>query len=266
MYATAADGARMYYETHGEGPPLLLHPGFGCSVEIYAANIPALAERYRVIVLDPRGHGRSSAPTDGYAMAVFARDCAAVLDAAGVARAHVLGTSFGGMVAQHFALDFPERVDGLVLGCTTAGGSRHVLPRAEDAATFVAAASEPDMETAVRMRLRMNYSPAYAQAHEAEIIARAQEHAHFRSEAGTAGQLAAVQGHDTWERLPAIAAPTLILHGDEDGIVPVANAHILAERIPGARLKIYEGARHVFFIERADEFNRDVLAFLGEGA
>ena len=261
-YAQRPD-ARIYYEVHGDGEPLLLHPGFGCSVEIYVDNTPALAERFRVIVLDPRGHGRSDSPESAYTMRVFADDCAAVLDAAGAESAHVVGASFGGMVAQHLALEHPARVRRLVLACTTPGGAHHVSPNPEDAAAFVAAASEPDMATAVRMRLKVNYSDAYARDHEDEIIARAKAvPEEFRSEAGTAGQLLAVQGHDTWERLPQIAAPTLVLHGADDGIVPVENGRLLASRIPGARLKVYGGARHVFFIERADEFNADVVAFL----
>ena len=107
-YAEAA-GARLYYEVHGEGEPLLLHPGYGCTVEIYWANLPELARHFRVIVFDPRGAGRSGAGDGAATPKTYADDAAAVLDAEGIDAAHVLGTSFGGMMAQHIALEHPRR-------------------------------------------------------------------------------------------------------------------------------------------------------------
>jgi pimeloyl-ACP methyl ester carboxylesterase len=170
------------------------------------------------------------------------------------------------MIAQHLALDHANRVRTLVLACTSSGGEHHVTPPLEDVAAFVAAASEPDMAKAVRMRFPMNYSEAFVAREADAIIARAQRDAHLRNDAGTAGQLVAVNGHDTWDRLPQIGAPTLVLHGSDDGIVPLENARNLAARIPGARLKVYDGARHVFFIERAAEFNRDVSDWAADGS
>ncbi len=260
-----ASGARIYYETQGDGPPLLMHPGFGCNRSIYRANIPALAAHFRTIVLDPRGAGRSDAPANGYTMEVYANDCAALLDALGVERAHVLGTSFGGMVAQNFALLHPGRLRKLVLGCTTPGGAAHALPPQEAIDAYVDAASVDDPAEGVRMRARLNYTDSYLADHLGEIEQWAVDDDALRSPPqGIAGQLDAVAGHDVFDRLPQVSAPTLVAHGDDDGIVPVANGRNIAAQIPGAQLKIYEGARHVFFYERADEFNRDVLAFLGE--
>jgi pimeloyl-ACP methyl ester carboxylesterase len=267
MPLAEARGAQIYYETHGSGPDLLLHPGFGSNTTVYWANIPALAEHFRVIALDPRGSGRSSAPDGLYDMGGLAADAIAVLDANGVEAAHVLGTSFGGMVAQHIALDHPHRVRRLVLGCTTPGGSQHVTPPPETMATFMAAAEIADPAEAVRATLRIHYSDAYVGSHGDEIVARAIKNQHLRSgPAGRAGQSAAARAHDTFDRLGAIAAPTLVAHGSEDALVHAANGRMLAERIPGAQLRIYEGARHVFFAERAGEFNRDVIAFLNGDA
>jgi pimeloyl-ACP methyl ester carboxylesterase len=260
---TTAHGARLYYETHGNGEPLLLIPGFGCTVEIYFAQTPELSRQFRVTVFDPRGAGRSDAPLDGYSMPVFADDCVAVMDAAGIASAHVLGTSFGGMVAQHLAIMHAPRVRRLVLGCTTPGGAHHVLPPAENLATFLAASEVEDPAKAVRMRYPMHYSDAYIAAHDEEIVARAVADAHLRSSPeGRAGQLAAVNGHDTWGGLARIAVPTLVAHGDEDGVVPVENGRNLAARIPAASLRVYEGAKHMFFVERAAAFNADIVRFL----
>jgi pimeloyl-ACP methyl ester carboxylesterase len=262
---TSSKGVSLYYETHGEGEPLLLHPGFGCSVETLSWNTPTLSERFRVVIFDPRGAGRSDAPPDGYTMQAYADDCAAVLDAAGHESAHVLGTSFGGMVAQNFALLHPKRVRRLVLGCTTPGGTAHILPPPENLAMFVAAGLIEDPVEATRMRYPLHYSDAFIAAHDADIIANSLATAHLRPpEAGRAGQLAAVATHDTLARLHEIAVPTFVAHGDGDGVIPVENARRLAGAIPGARLKMYEGAKHIFFVERAAEFNADVTAFLSE--
>lgn len=258
-------GATLYYEVHGDGEPLLLIPGFGCAVEVYFAQTPALAKGHRVIVFDPRGAGRSDAPLGGYSMEVYAEDCVDVLRAAGMDAAHVLGTSFGGMVAQHLAILHPKAVRRLVLGCTTPGGTHHVLPPAENLAAFLASSEIEDPATAVRMRYAMHWSDGYIAEHDEEIVARAAADADLRSSAeGRAGQLAAVNGHDTWDRLAEIGAPTLVAHGALDGLVPIENGRNIAARVPGARLSVYDGAKHMFYVECAERFNAEVAAFLAE--
>jgi pimeloyl-ACP methyl ester carboxylesterase len=267
MPIASNDGVDLYFETRGAGDPLLLIPGFGSTVEIYHANAPALREHFRVISFDPRGAGRSDAPADGYTMQAYADDCIAVMRAAGVESAHVLGTSFGGMVAQNLALLHPGAVSRLVLGCTTTGGAAHVLPPTENIVMFLAASEVEDPATATRMRYPLHYTDAYIAAHDAEIVGHSIDTAHLRSTAeGRNGQFAAVGTHDTYERLASVTSATLVAHGDDDGVIPVENARKLAERIPGAQLKLYRGAKHIYFVERADEFNADVIAFLNAGA
>jgi pimeloyl-ACP methyl ester carboxylesterase len=265
MPTTTSGGVPIYYEEHGDGEPLLLIPGLGCSVEIYRANTPVLSRLFRVIVFDPRGAGRSATTEDGYTMQSYADDAAAVLRAAAIDSAHVLGTSFGGMIAQNLALRHPQLVRALVLACTTPGAKAHVSPPAENIATFLAAGTITDPAVSTRMRYPLHYSDAYIGAHDDEIVAHAVATSHLGpTPRGREGQLEAVGTHDVFAQLPEIAAPTLVAHGDEDGVIPVANARTLAERIPGARLKIYEGAKHIFFVERAEEFNADVIAVLTE--
>src|SRR6185503_21063399 len=121
-YTTASDGARLHWESHGSGDPVLLIMGLGSNAYGWHRTIPWLAERYETITFDNRGTGRSDVPDGPYAIAQLAADAAAVLDAAGHASAHVVGASLGGMIAQRFALSFPERVRSLVLVCTTPGG------------------------------------------------------------------------------------------------------------------------------------------------
>jgi 3-oxoadipate enol-lactonase len=240
MPTIRANGIDIYYETHGAGEPLLLHPGFGCSVEIYWANTSALARQFRVVVLDPRGAGRSSTGDGTITPKTFADDAVAVLDAEGIDSAHVFGTSFGGMMAQHIALEHPRRVRRLVLGCTTAGGPEHVLPPAENLAKFIAASEIADPVAAVRSTYALNYSDEYAAGHDAEIVARSLANAMLRSTPeGRATQMAAVQAHDTHARLREIACPTFVAHGTDDGTVPVENGRVLAAGIPGSRFKLY---------------------------
>lgn len=257
--------ARIYYESLGSGPPLLLISGFGSNATVYWANIPRLSERFRVIAMDPRGSGRSDVTPGPYTMPLLADDCVAVLDACGVRAAHVLGTSMGGMIAQHLALEHPNRVRGLVLACTTPGGMHHVLPPPEHLAVFIAAAEIADAAAAVRATYPLHYSDAYAAAHDAEIVARSRASEQLRSTpTGRAAQLAAVQAHDTFDLLPAVTAPTLVVHGERDGIVPVANGRMIAARIPGAGLRTWPDGRHLFFVEFADELNEAIISFLEE--
>jgi pimeloyl-ACP methyl ester carboxylesterase len=241
-----------------------MHPGFGCTVEVYWANIAPLAERFRVIVLNPRGSALSTPGSgEGTTMSDYAADAVALLDHAGIASAHVFGASFGGMVAQHIALEHADRVRGLVLCCTTPGGAAHVLPPLVNIEKFVAASSITDPTDAVRSTYFLNYSDAYAKEHDAEIVARALKNAELRSTPeGRASQMAAVQAHDTFARLKDIAAPTLIAHGTDDGTVPDENGRTLASNIPGARFSAYTGARHLIFTERAAELNAEIAAFL----
>jgi pimeloyl-ACP methyl ester carboxylesterase len=260
-------GTAIHYQAFGDGEPLLLIPGLGCSIEIYRANTPALARCFRVIVFDPRGAGRSASPETGYTMRAYADDAAAVLADAGVASAHVLGTSFGGMVAQNLALVHPRVVRRLVLACTTPGGSAHVPPPAANIATFLAAGELTDPAASTRMRYPLHYSDAYIAAHDDEIVAHSIATSHLGpTPRGRAGQLEAVATHDVYARLPGIVSPALIAHGDEDGVIPFDNARTLAARIPGARLAAFAGAKHLFFVECAQEFNEAVIDFLSEAA
>jgi pimeloyl-ACP methyl ester carboxylesterase len=256
-------GGRLYYEVHGEGEPLLLHPGFGCSVEIYWRNTQPLAERFRVIVFDPRGAGRSDIGPPTMTMAGFAGDAAALLEALGVESAHVVGTSFGGMVAQHIALDHPARVRRLVLACTTPGGDGHVMPPPENMFTFMAASEIADPAAAMRSTYALNYSDEFVAEHDGLLAERALANQHLRSTPeGRASQLHAVQHHDTAARLGEIAHPALVAHGTEDGTVPVDNGRMLAARIPNAELRLYPRGRHLFFSEFAEDLNRDIIRFL----
>ena len=267
MPIASIPNGKLYYETHGAGEPLLLHPGFGCTVEIYWRNTQPLAEHFKVIVFDPRGTGRSDEGSPTMLMKDLADDAAALLDELGIESAHVFGTSFGGMVAQHIAMEHPERVRRLVLGCTTAGGAAHVLPAPENMLKFIAASEITDPTAALRSTYFLNYSDEFVAKNDDLLVKRALANQHLRSTAeGRAGQIHAVQNHDTQSRLGEITQPTLVAHGTEDGTVPVENGRVLAAGIPNSRLNLYPGGRHLFFTEHADALNRDITSFLhGDG-
>ena len=128
-------GARIYWDEQGSGDPILLIMGLGYPSYLWHRTRPVLNKRYRTIALDNRGSGQSDAPAGPYSIALMASDAAATLEAAGVERAHVFGLSMGGMIAQEFALQYPERLRSLILGCTAPGGPNAV--RAEKRVTEI---------------------------------------------------------------------------------------------------------------------------------
>lgn len=262
MPTASVRGVELYYEEYGRGEPLVLVPGFGTGLWSWFRQVPAFAERFRVIVFDPRGVARSPAPDEPFTMRDLAEDLAALLEELKVERAHVLGASFGGFVAQEFALAHPQRTRSLVLCCTSYGGPGHRPPAPE---TLAAIASTKGLNTEERVRenLLLAFSPRFVEEQPAEaervINLRAEndvpEHAYLR-------QLQAAVAFDAAARVGAINVPTLVISGDADVIVPHENSLNLAAAIPGAALRIIEGGSHTFFIERPREFNRVVVEFI----
>ncbi|CAN5435922.1 MAG: alpha/beta fold hydrolase [Pyrinomonadaceae bacterium] len=255
---------QLYYEAHGAGESLVLIPGFGFGVWMWFKQVPALAQKFRTIVFDPRGIGCSSKPTQPFSIRTLADDVAALFDALALERAHVLGASFGGFVAQEFALAYPEKMDRLILCCTSFGGARHLPPGER---VLQALASTERLNTPERMRksLRLSFSPQYL-AEQTEEVERmiAMRLAHPVSDEVYSGQLGAAMSFDAAARVDLIDAPTLVITGDEDRVVPADNSRHLAAIIPRARLQVIAGGSHQFFVERADDFNRAVIEFINE--
>jgi 3-oxoadipate enol-lactonase len=242
---------------------VLLVMGLGMNATGWWRTVPVLAERFRVVAFDNRGVGRSARPPGPYTMSQLADDCVAVLDAAGVERAHVYGLSLGGMIAQELALRHPARVGALVLGATTPGG-RAAIPIDEASRAFFVRRAAMPAEEAVWASVPYNYGAA-TREHHGELIAQdIVQRLRFPVESEPyRAQLAAALGHDAADRLGAIGAPTLVVHGEADRMVPPANARVLAARIPGARLQTWPGAGHLYPTDepRAD---RAVADFLSE--
>jgi 3-oxoadipate enol-lactonase len=260
--AAAPDGrTRLYWESAGEGAPVLLVMGLGLSAGAWWRTVPVLASRLRVITFDNRGVGRSQAFSHAYTTEAMADDAVAVLDAAGLDRAHVYGISLGGMVAQQLALRHPERVRSLVLGATSPGGPRAVRPEAEVLA-FFRRRLRMGAEEAAWASVEFNYGPRCRTEHFERIeedVAR--RRASPFAERAYRAQMFAGAMHNCYGRLPSIAVPTLVVHGHHDRMIPVANAHLIAERIPDARLRILDESGHLYPTEEP-EVDEAIASFL----
>ena len=194
----------------------------------------------------------------------MADDAVSVLDAAGVERAHVYGFSLGGMVAQQLALRHPDRVRSLVLGATHPGGPRAVRPSADVIAFFRRRASMTAKDAA-RASVPFNYGPRCRREHKDRIAEDIRRRlAHPFPEQAYRAQMVAAALHNCYRRLQRIEAPTLVVHGRQDRMVPVANAEILAERIPGAELRILDDAGHLYSTEQP-EVDEEIARFFLEG-
>ncbi len=260
-FTTSSDGTRIHYEIHGRGEPVLLVMGLGSNAFGWHRTLPWLAERYQAIAFDNRGVGRSDVPPGPYTIAQMADDAAAVLDATGHETAHVVGASLGGMIAQRLALAHPHRLRSLVLVCTTPGGARNARASAEVTAALVQGGADP------RDVYRRNAWFLYGEETRTHRPERIEEDLEYRQRipptpAGYLAQLQAAMGHDTWDELPAVAVPTLVLHGDADLLIPAANGALLAGRIPGARLVAIPGAGHMLQADAGDTVREAVLDFL----
>ena len=264
-YAQVKD-LQLYYETQGTGEPLLLIPGFATGLWTWFKQVPALAEQFRVIAYDPRGVGRSDKPEQPFNMRTLADDIAGLLEALNIKEAHVLGTSFGGFVAQEFALAYPRLTRSLVLCCTSFGGARHLLPAQSTLAAF-ATSEGVNSEARARKNLALAFSPEYLAENGAEFETVIDQRLRNPvAEAAFIQQLQAAATFDAADRVDDITAPTLIVTGDGDAVVPAENSRNLAAAIPRAQLLIIEAGSHMFFIERAAEFNRAVVAFIKQSS
>ena len=260
--ATLSD-VELYYEEAGRGSPLLFVSGTGGDLRqrpnVFDGPLP---RHFRVVAYDQRGLGQSSVPPGPYTMTQYGDDAAGLLGHLGIDRASVVGASFGGMVAQELAVAHPDRVERLVLACTSAGGaggSSYPLHELVELA--------PDERAAVSIRLAdVRIDDAWVQANperwQALVATRRPEHDDPHRKEGARLQLEARRGHDAWGRLGSISCPTLVCGGKYDGIAPRANSENLARAIPGARLAMFEGG-HMFLVQDKAALS-EIIAFLTE--
>ena len=245
---------RLHVEREGSGEPLLWITGFAISSEIFTPVMSLYTGAFDCIRYDNRGAGRSPAPWRPTSIPELAGDAVRLLDALGLDSAHVYGLSMGGMIAQEMAIRFPDRVRGLVLGGTSHGGPRAVLPSPRIAAALTSRGAP----AALRAELvgRALFTPEF-RAREPELVRSHLAHLgrHRTTGRGLLSHLTASAYHDTRARLGRISAPTLVLHGAQDELTPVANARLLAAAIPDAELRLVS-AGHAYLLEQPEESAR----------
>ncbi len=264
---TEASGASIHWEEQGEGEPLLLVMGFGLSSDAWVPMLPLLGG-FRVIRFDNRGTGGSGPSGDGYTVETMAADAAAVLDAAGVERAHVHGVSMGGMIALSLALDHPDRVGSLLLGCTSAA-PLHLATGGQVVELAQATAQmSSDPGAALDRLLPLLFSDAFlAENPSVRDLGQVLTASGARPEEALAtmraiGDLATGRAFDVSGRLGEIAVATLVQHGTADRLIPVEEGRVLAAGIPGAEYQEIEDAGHAFAMERPLEAFGRMLGFL----
>ena len=262
MTTAHVNGIDIYYSQRGEGPDLILIMGLGAHSGAWVFNAPPLAKHFRVTTFDNRGAGRTSAPDEPYSMAGMADDTAALMAELGIEKAHIVGASMGGMIAQELAINHPERVDKLVIACSRARSSE-LRRKVSLAQRALWEADVPrDAITAIQMpwgstprRMQDETSPLDILALQAADPHKIEKQAYLR-------QLDATVAHDTYDRLGTVEADTLVLVGAEDLLTPPHGSIEIAERMPNATLRILPRGGHGFTAEYPDDFNRAVLKFL----
>jgi pimeloyl-ACP methyl ester carboxylesterase len=259
---TTKDAVTLWWAPDGAGdPPLLLIQGLGCSSDMWFRVLKGLSAVRRTIRFDNRGIGRSTMTDEPWTLEDMADDALEVLDAADVDRAHVLGISMGGLIAQELALRHPERVAGLILGCTHPGG-RDAVRMDPAAATMLMDRSAKSYREAAEASVPFLYATATRDEIEADLTARLR---YPMRAAAYWFQLEAIRRHDgTLPRLAQITSPTLVIHGTADRLVQPGNAPLIADAIPGARLEWLDGAGHVFWTDQTERSVALVNGFLAE--
>jgi 3-oxoadipate enol-lactonase len=244
------NGVELYWEQRGSGLRLLFCNGSGTTLQAVGPLLDLVAAQFDLLAWDYRGLGRSGPVTGPYTVADLAADAAGLLRIAGWGSCRVLGVSFGGMVAQEFAVTHPERVECLALACTSAGGgggSSYPLHQLQDL--------PPQERAAAQLKLAdSRWDEGWLQAHPADraladaLAAADRDQRDPAAAAAREAQLEARAGHDVWDRLDAITGPTLVGYGSYDGIAPAQKSAAIASRIRGAELRGYDGG-HLFLFQ-----------------
>ncbi len=263
MASVEVDGRRIFFDdTGGDGPVVLLLQGFMASRGIWKWQVEAFSRHHRVITMDNRDAGESEPESGTYSVADMAGDVKSLLDVLGIEQASIVGHSMGGYIALHFAANYPERLEKLILVSTSAlsGGA---LGRS--APTFNRSRFIEDPVERTRQRYTHMTAPGYFEANPAklEAVAQTARGNGMTFEAMARQSDSAFMTHDAREALPQIAVPVLIIHGDVDPTIPISAGRRLAEAIPDSRLVEWENVGHLPHLERTEEFNKLVLEFLG---
>ena len=254
MPFVSANGIDIYYERGGQGEPLLFISGSGSDLRNKPNQFDsALARAFELVCYDQRGLGQTSKPSGVYAMPDYADDAAALLDALQIEQIPVIGVSFGGMVEQEFELRHPDRIQALVLACTSSGGAGgSSYPLHELQALPPQQRAEKHLRIA-DLRHTDEWIAANPEAWQKRLQLTLSAQRADRDETGALQQLEARRGHDTYARLPELNLPVLLAGGEFDGIAPPQNMRAMQAQMPAAALKLFNGG-HMFLIQDRDAY------------
>ena len=257
------NGIRLHYEVEGHGPPLLFVAGLGQPAIAWDPElIRTLARSYQVITYDNRGTGLSDKPDEPYSISLFASDAVGLLDELSITRAHIFGVSMGGMIAQELGVHHPQRVASLTLGCTTPGG-RNAVPAPPESMKMLAGRAGMTPEEAGREGWKLSFSDEFILNHRAQLEVHLQRTlAQVTPRFAYERHFQATMTLRVFKHLKNITAPTLVVTGRDDILIPAANSEILAREIPGAELTILDNAGHGFFISAREQFTTALQDFL----
>jgi len=263
-----SDDIEIYYEIQGAGTPLLLINGWGGNLDSWSNDmVDLLAEKHLVVTMDNRGTGRSGKPDYPYTMDMMASDSAAVLDGLSIEKSHVMGFSMGGIITQSFGLKYPEKTLSLVL-CGTQAGGLHRISSDPKVQLDLALIANPLPEMTERDRtiklLYLLYSAEYVEANLEALIKDETYSDYPTPDYALIRQSQAIAGFNSYDRLPEMKYPVLVMTGTEDVLVPPENSDILAERIPDADLVKISGCGHGFLKQKTVEAVGHILGFLGK--
>ncbi len=268
MPKAVVNGISLYYEAHGQGEPLVLIAGMGADHRSWFPVMRGFKRHYRVITLDGRGIGKTDRPPGLYSFETLAADVVGLLDHLSLDRAHILGESLGGIVAQEVAIGFPQRVRKLILANSSVGrgGNMQVNPalmkaygRPEGATGTGFDPARVNVGKVMRAHISLSFN---SRIYRAVMMLMASLYVRPSAFKGMTEQIQAISAHSTLDRLHLIKSPTLVITGTRDRLVPPAMSDILASRIPGARLVKVEGGPHALHVEMRRRFSREVLDFL----
>ena len=269
MSKAIVDGINIEYRVEGQGEPLVMIMGLGSTRSGWLFQTPVFKKHYRVVTFDNRGVGKSDKPIGPYSIKMMADDTVGLMNHLGIEKAHILGVSMGGMIAQELATNHPQRVSKLVLACTFArsdddSGISSELFQALRHPGYDERRSDSDISSIPSRKVadalfglifnkrlyRTIFIPLM------KLVVRLEE------TRGIMGQAEAVLGHNTADRLHLVNAPTLVLAGSKDRVIKPSSSELIAKLIPDARLVKVDDGSHAFFIEMRNIFNREVLKFL----
>jgi pimeloyl-ACP methyl ester carboxylesterase len=254
----------MYYEIHGDGFPLVMIMGLAANVDWWPPEfLEEIPKEFKTIIFDNRGAGRTDKPDIEYSIKIFADDTVGLMDALNIKKAHLLGISMGGMIAQEIVLNYPERVEKLVLCATHCGGAKYILPSPEIMEILMKGTEGMTPEEGTELMISLIFTEDFIK-NNPDYIERTRENIlkEYIPDFSYQRQIGAAMKFNSGRRLKKVKTPTLIVQGRKDVLVQPQNADLLAKLIPGSRVAYFDNSGHAVHSQETEIVNKTILEFL----